>query len=77
MTVALETGVQNTAIAIAIVDVSFQDLDSKELFQAQLFPVCWGILVLLEALIGTIVYRHVHLKFFGSAKVDDGQLSQT
>ena len=47
ITICLETGIQNTVLALAIINVSFSDLDPILIFQAQFFPICWGLFVLL------------------------------
>ena len=58
ITISLETGVQNTILALAIVNISFGDvLTPFELFQAQFFPIFWGLFVLLEGALLVLVYR--------------------
>jgi predicted Na+-dependent transporter len=58
VTISLETGVQNTVLALAIVNISFSDVLSPfELFQAQFFPICWGLFVLLEGSLLVLGYR--------------------
>ena len=57
MTIALETGIQNTVLALAIVNISFHDLPAFELFQAQFFPICWGLFVLMEGAAVILLYR--------------------
>ena len=51
ITICLETGIQNTVIALAIVNVSFSNLDPILVFQAQFFPICWGLFVLIGKLL--------------------------
>ena len=49
-TVIIETGVQNTVLALAIVTLTFgDDKDSKRFFRKQLIIIFWGIIVTLEA----------------------------
>merc|ERR1711924_114332 len=57
LTVCLETGIQNTMIAFAIISLGFKDLSKHEMFQAQLFPIMWGIIVLLEGTLVCILFK--------------------
>jgi BASS family bile acid:Na+ symporter len=60
ITISLETGIQNTILALAIVNISFTNtLPAFELFQAQLIPVMWGLIVLVEGTLLATLFRYV------------------
>ena len=58
-TIAIETGVQNTVLAMAIVSLSFSAklANTVAFLQLQIIVIMWGIIVSLEALCVTLVFR--------------------
>jgi predicted Na+-dependent transporter len=57
ITICLETGIQNTVLALAIVNISFNKMDPFLLFQAQFFPICWGLFTLIEGFLVAMLFR--------------------
>ena len=58
-TIVIETGVQNSVLAMAIVSLSYSSKLANTLtfFQLQLIVIMWGIMVSFEALCVTLVFR--------------------
>ena len=58
-TIVIETGVQNSVLAMAIVSLSYSVslANSIVFFQLQLIVIMWGIMVSFEALCVTLVFR--------------------
>lgn len=63
-TIVLETGVQNSVLAMAIVSLSYSSTHAGTpvFFQLQLIVIVWGILVSFEALLVTLAFRWYILK---------------
>jgi predicted Na+-dependent transporter len=58
-TIVIETGVQNSVLAMAIVSLSYSAAlaGTPAFFQLQLIVIMWGIMVSFEALCVTLVFR--------------------
>ena len=72
ITICLETGIQNTVLALAIINVSFNEMDPFLFFQAQFFPICWGLFTLMEGFTLAMMFRG-YLYYQAKKKVDDGE----
>lgn len=57
-TVVLETGIQNTVLAIAIVTLMTRTWSAGAAFRLRLIPIMWGICVSTEALIVMLCFRY-------------------
>ena len=68
----METGIQNTVLALAIINVSFNEMDPFLFFQAQFFPICWGLFTLMEGFTLAMMFRG-YLYYQAKKKVDDGE----
>ena len=59
-TVVIETGVQNTVLALAIVSLSFADaVPYREFFRMQLVIIFWGLMVTCEASVVMLLFRRI------------------
>ncbi len=72
-TIVLETGVQNTVIALAICNLSTAgpEFSPVESFRLQLLTIIWGLFVAFEALIVTILFRRLIRPTDSPASADD------
>ena len=58
VTIVLETGIQNTVLAIAIVTLMTRTWSAGAAFRLQLIPILWGICVSAEAVVIMFVFRY-------------------
>ena len=58
-TVVMETGIQNTVIALAILTMASSDWDADASFRLQLIAIVWGIFVSSEATFAMLAFRYL------------------
>ena len=56
-TVVMETGIQNTVIALAICTLTSAGWSRDAAFRLQLMPIMWGLVVSTEAVVVMLVFR--------------------
>lgn len=63
-TVVLETGVQNTVLALAIANLATAgpQFSKAESLRLQLLTITWGLVVSAEALVATAIFRHLQAR---------------
>ena len=72
-TIVIETGVQNTVLALAIVSLSFADtIPCREFFRMQLVIIFWGLMVSTEASVVMLIYRRIIGREERAAKITSG-----
>ena len=73
-TMVLETGVQNTVIALAIAALTSASWPADEAFRLQLLPIAWGLFVSAEAAIVMLIFRYLIRKQQQKAPSDDSSV---
>ena len=58
-TVVMETGIQNTVLALAIINLMSASWHADVAFRLQLIPIMWGIVVSTEAVFVMFLFRYL------------------
>lgn len=69
-TVVMETGIQNTVLALAIVSLMSADWSADASFRLKLIPIMWGIVVSTQAVFVMLAFRCL----IQNEKVDKGMV---